>query len=386
MIRRIVYLFIATVLTQQARCDVDKDWMRQTLAEHFSAPRHHVTNPVYKNAAMTFIRDQFREMGLEAHVHTFSTLLPNVTGVNVVGLLKGRYFNTKDDSVAAIAAHYDTMRDTPGVNDNGAAVVAMLQAARELSRQLTRNSTVMFFAFDLEEWEQNVAQIACASLSCGSRALVNQWLSNFFTAPITWKGVLVMDTIFNFDSNQETQTLPPGAEQMFPDVARDVDSDGKRGDFLLITGRDYDARLVTNFNDTWNRLGETQYEIEALVLPIPNPTPEGILFDATFADVVRSDHSSFWTEGYRAVFLTDTANFRGYMTQCYHHQCDNLTYVSDTKIGFIAKTARTLISVVDGMAPAVEGSTNKGGYVHEGCVAIPLALTLLLGGKLLKFE
>lgn len=42
-----------------------------------------------------------------------------------------------------------------GVNDNGAAVVVMLQAARELSRQLTRNSTVMFFAFDLEEWEQS---------------------------------------------------------------------------------------------------------------------------------------------------------------------------------------------------------------------------------------
>lgn len=49
-----------------------------------------------------------------------------------------------------------------------------------------------------------------------------------------------------------------------------------------------------------------------------------------------------------------SADFRGYMTQCYHHQCDNLTYVTDTKIGFIAKTARTLISVVDSMAPAVE--------------------------------
>ncbi|XP_025100943.1 uncharacterized protein LOC112568086 [Pomacea canaliculata] len=197
---------------------------------------------------------------------------------------------------------------------------------------------------------------------------------------------------FNFDSNQQTQTLTAGVEKKFPDVARDVDSDGKRGDFLLIAGREYDAQLVTNCNDTWNRLGETQYEIEALVLPIPNPTPEGILKHPDFSDFFRSDHSSFWTEGYRAVFLTDTANFRGYMRQCYHYQCDNLTYVTDTNIGFIAKTARTLISVVDSMAPAVEavraveGSKNKGGYVHEGCVAIPLALTLLLGGKLLKFE
>lgn len=60
-----------------------------------------------------------------------------------------------------------------------------------------------------------------------------------------------------------------------------------------------------------------------------------------------------------------SADFRGYMTQCYHHQCDNLTYVSDTKIGFIAKTARTLISVVDSMAPAVEGMGPSGSHVKE---------------------
>ena len=40
-----------------------------------------------------------------------------------------------------------------GVNDNGAAVVTLLQAAREVSSHTGRNSTALFIAFDFEEWE-----------------------------------------------------------------------------------------------------------------------------------------------------------------------------------------------------------------------------------------
>ena len=40
-----------------------------------------------------------------------------------------------------------------GVDDNGAAVVTMLQAARVLSQHPKRDYTVLFIAFDFEEWE-----------------------------------------------------------------------------------------------------------------------------------------------------------------------------------------------------------------------------------------
>ena len=42
----------------------------------------------------------------------------------------------------------------PGVNDNGAGVVVMLEAARTLAAQGHghRNTTVLFIAFDLEEY------------------------------------------------------------------------------------------------------------------------------------------------------------------------------------------------------------------------------------------
>lgn len=74
----------------------------------------------FKNIEVNF-NPHTRMFARTYHHHLFMSwpvldlLLGQVTGVNVVGLLKGRYFNTKDDSVAAIAAHYDTMRDTPGI-------------------------------------------------------------------------------------------------------------------------------------------------------------------------------------------------------------------------------------------------------------------------------
>ena len=39
-----------------------------------------------------------------------------VTGINVIGVLKGRNFNTPRDNVVGIGAHYDTMRNTPGTS------------------------------------------------------------------------------------------------------------------------------------------------------------------------------------------------------------------------------------------------------------------------------
>ena len=76
--------FIISVLILVANGDTDTKWMKDTLQSHFSQPRHHVTYPKYKNRAMSFIRDQFREFGLETHLHKFNTRLNKVSlGGNV---------------------------------------------------------------------------------------------------------------------------------------------------------------------------------------------------------------------------------------------------------------------------------------------------------------
>jgi len=68
-------------------------------------------------------------------------------------------------------------------------------------------------------------------------------------------------------------------------------------------------------------------------------------------DFLRSDHSRFWNAetSLPAVFLTDSANFRGYMQQCYHGDCDNISHVIPQMMEFLGQTADSLVEVVTNM-------------------------------------
>ena len=53
--------------------------------------------------------------------------------MNIIGRLPGRYTGTRDDKMVLIGAHYDTVQTSPGVNDNGSGMTALLQALKLLS-------------------------------------------------------------------------------------------------------------------------------------------------------------------------------------------------------------------------------------------------------------
>ena len=68
-------------------------------------------------------------------------------------------------------------------------------------------------------------------------------------------------------------------------------------------------------------------------------------------DFFRSDHYHFWNANpsLPAVFITDTANFRGYMKQCYHQSCDDINRVTPDMIAFLARTTESLVAVASNM-------------------------------------
>ena len=72
------------------------------------------------------------------------------------------------------------------------------------------------------------------------------------------------------------------------------------------------------------------------------------------SNFLRSDHKSFYRGNQKAIFLTDTANFRGHMTKCYHQACDTMSHVTSEMAGFLSKTAYTLTSMAQDL------TTNKG--------------------------
>ncbi|XP_071108866.1 uncharacterized protein YfbL-like [Haliotis cracherodii] len=352
MIACLSYVLLLAFGLVSSNPDVDTTWMKTTLQNHFSETRHHDTNTTYKAETRDFITKEFRSYGLDTYSQIFDTDLPTVKGVNVIAISKGTYFKTNTDQIVGIGAHYDTMRDTPGVDDNGAAVVAMLQAAKHLAK-ISRNYAVVFAAFDFEEWEEpGPPQVACGNLSCGSRKFLSDWVPTFWSTTPAVKGVVVMDTIFNIQEMKNTQRLPPGLDKVAPSVVNSVTSDGNKGDFIAAIGRLYDSDVLDAFVTSYTALGQPEFELEKInitALTGPTVTPQQFMM---FQDFMRSDHYTFWSNGIKAIFLTDTADFRGYMEVCYHHSCDKLSRVNDKMLQFLGKTTQALIGTVNKLAPS----------------------------------
>ena len=66
-------------------------------------------------------------------------------------------------------------------------------------------------------------------------------------------------------------------------------------------------------------------------------------------DFLRSDHVPFWNSvpSLSAIFLSDTADHRGYMTSCYHEDCDSVARVTPKVLQFLQKTSDVILAVVN---------------------------------------
>jgi len=98
-----------------------------------------------------FIKEQFQEMGLETRYHNWigygNIYHPKLyISQNVEGILPG----TSSEGIILFGAHYDTVEEAPGANDDGSGVAAVLAAAHVLS-QYSFHHTLYFVAFSGEE-------------------------------------------------------------------------------------------------------------------------------------------------------------------------------------------------------------------------------------------
>ena len=108
-----------------------------------------------------------------------------------------------------------------------------------------------------------------------------------------------------------------------------------------------------HFNQTISYTAEHKH----VGIPLPfRGNPDDLLAQrrALLWDFLRSDHRSFYRDSQKAIFLTDTANFRGHMIKCYHQACDSMSQVTSEMVGFLSKTADTLTSIAQDL------TTNKG--------------------------
>ncbi len=213
--------------------------------------------------------------------------------------------------VVVVGAHYDSVVGSPGANDNGTGVAALLALARTF-RLRTPGRALRFVAFANEEpphFQTDAMGSLVYARLCrerGDRVVA----------------MLSLETMGWFDDREGSQKYPAPLSLFYP----------SRGDFIGFVGDFGSRRLVREAIGLFRR-GAT----------IPS---EGAALPGVIPGVGWSDHWSFWQEGYPGVMVTDTAPFR---YPHYHTAEDTPDKVDYERL---ARVVTGLVDVVASLADA----------------------------------
>ncbi len=105
--------------------------------------RNPFTQPEHLDRTAQYLSDQFEEMGLKVTREAVS--YESIQSYNILGRMP---YDTEANGLFILAAHYDSVPNTPGADDNASAVAALLEIARDLSRTELQ-TPLLFSAFTL---------------------------------------------------------------------------------------------------------------------------------------------------------------------------------------------------------------------------------------------
>jgi hypothetical protein len=219
--------------------------------------------------AADFIEQLLAAAGLQPHRQTYQVDGNNCH--NIEAEIRGA-----SPKIILVGAHYDSVFDAPGANDNGSGVAALLALARRFAFKKC-DCTLRFVAFVNEEppyfQTEKMGSLVYAK-ACRQRG-----------DPI--EAMISLETIGYFSDEPNTQTYPiPILKSVYPNV----------GNFIGVVGNFQSRALVRKTVRVLREEGGIPTEGGALPSIVPG--------------VGWSDQWAFWQCGYRAVMITDTAPFR----------------------------------------------------------------------------
>jgi Zn-dependent M28 family amino/carboxypeptidase len=276
--------------------------------------RHPLAAPEALEQAADYIAESLRSLGYDVADHCF----PDNGQLfrNVVATKRGSHIPHER---VVVLAHYDTVAGSPGADDNASGVAAMLEIARLLAR-CTFERTLHFIAVNLEENEHPDDP---DSGTRGSRALAAYARENNWNI----EGVLVLESVA-YAGEDVVQNKPAGLPVQIPEV----------GNFIAVVGNERSKTLIDGFARAVERYG---VDLPCAELTLPG---NGELLP----DSRRSDHASFWDEGFKAIMVTDTTNFR---SPHYHRSTDTLETLN---LAFAAKVCCASAGVTLDMARLIQ--------------------------------
>jgi Zn-dependent M28 family amino/carboxypeptidase len=191
---------------------------------------------------------------------------------NIEAELRGA---TKPDEIVIIGAHYDSVDEAPGADDNASGVAALLALARAFAHERPAR-TLRFVAFANEE----PPYFQSESMGSYVYARRSRERGEKIVAMIS------LESIGYFRDEEGSQQYPSGVGWLYP----------SRGNFIAFVGNLGSRSLVRRACATFRRSATVASEGGALPSTLPG--------------VGWSDQWSFWQHGYDAIMVTDTAIFR----------------------------------------------------------------------------
>jgi Zn-dependent M28 family amino/carboxypeptidase len=224
---------------------------------------------------------------------------------NLIAELPGR---ERREEIIVVGAHYDTVPGSPGANDNGSGIAALLALARAYAGD-AQGRTIRFVAFVNEEAPYFQTE-AMGSLVYARACRARQ--ENIVA-------MLCLESIGYYSDEEGSQKIPPGLEGTFPKV----------GNFLTFVGNESSRYLV----DAAKSAFHSASKIPALGGVFPEEVP----------GVGWSDHWSFWQAGFPAVMITDTASYR---YPYYHLATDTPDKINLEKLEDATRGVEAIISAL----------------------------------------
>lgn len=277
------------------------------LAQEIGVRSHRDVDSLRK--AEDYIVSQFASFGYSVSRQPFY-FFGNVYH-NIIAELPG---TSSPEKILVVGAHYDTVRATPGADDNASGIAGVLGMARALAGAQVP-ITVRFAAFALEE------PPVYRTESMGSY----QYAQSLKLEQANVEGMICLEMIGFFRDGKDSQRYPLSLLALkYP----------KEGNYIAMVGN----RAAKGFTERTAQRFRNAVDLPAVTLNAP-----AFVFGIDF-----SDHWSFYQFGYKAFMVTDTAFYR------------NPHYHAPTDLPETLDYAR-MAKVVEGLVAAVGQETGEEG-------------------------
>ncbi len=235
-----------------------------------------VTNEQSIKKTENYITNYFKSIGLQVQLQQYK-----YSNYNIANIIAGSQENLLSSKYYVIGAHYDSVPETYGADDNASGIAVLLELARYTTQEKI-SLPIRFVAFTAEE------PPTFGTRHQGSKVFVKSVLEKKDEI----LGAIILEMV-GYTSN----------EQSYPLVLKWMGYPSK-GNFIGIVGNRKSKKFGQSIFQSFKKL---------------------------------SDHSSFWDAGLPAVMITDTAFFRNPNYHTPQDTFDTLDYF------FMAELVKSLL-------------------------------------------